>query len=162
MSDTSLSFQTTSLAHFADILVIDRPWKNQTSAGYCERPFDSLKSFYRAISAGGAALNREHFFISAVVQLCLSPSIGDPRQTLRYAWKTLRYDFPQTAAYGQGDTYIYEVPTASIIGTWPSETFVIEQATSPITIVCGESVPPELAKMHYFPHTSDILFRSFH
>lgn len=100
ISNTSLSFQTTSLAHFADILVIDRPRKNQTSAGYCERPFDSLKSFYRAISADSAALNREHFFISAVVQLCLSPSIGDPERALRYAWKTLRYDFPQTAAYG--------------------------------------------------------------
>ena len=101
------------------------PWK-ETSVGHFERPFESLERFYRALSAGGAALNREHFVVSAVVRLRLSPSIGDLEPALQHAWKTLRYDFPQIAAHGQGDTYIYEVPTASTIDSWLSETFITE------------------------------------
>ncbi len=137
------------------------PWK-ETSVGHLERPFESLERFYRAISAGGVALNREHFVISAVLRLRLSLSAGDSEQALRHAWKTLRYDFPQIAAYGRGDTYIYKVPTTSTIDSWLSETFIVEQATSTTTNVCGSSAPTDLAKMHYFPHTSEVLFRSSH
>lgn len=137
------------------------PW-NETSAGHFERPFESLERFYRAMSASGVALHREHFVISALLRLRLSTSMEDPEKALRHAWKTLRYDFPQIAAYSEGDNYIYDVPTASIIDSWLSETFISEQATSSTTSVCGNSAPISLAKMHYFPHTSEILFRSSH
>lgn len=137
------------------------PWK-ETSAGRFERPFDSLERFYRALSASGAALNREHFAVSAVVRLRPSPSTGDLEAALQHAWKTLRYEFPQIAARGQGDTYIYEVPTASTLDLWLSETFITENFTSSPSSVCGESAPTELARMHWFPHTSEILFRSSH
>ena len=137
------------------------PWK-ETSAGHFERPFESLERFYRAISAGGAALGREHFVVSTVIRIRLSPSLGDPDPALRHAWKTLRYEFPQIAAYGQGDSYIYEVPTTSTIDSWLSDTFITEPATSLTTSLYGESTPSELARMHYFPHTSKILFRSSH
>ena len=137
------------------------PWK-ETSVGHFERPFESLERFYRALSASGAALNREHFVVSAVVRLRLGPSLGDLEPALQHAWKTLRYHFPQIAAYGQEDTYIYEVPTPSTIDSWLSETFITEQYTSFPSSVCAESAPNELAKMHWFPHTSEILFRSSH
>ena len=136
-------------------------WR-ETSAGHFERPFDSLERFYRAISASGTAFDREHFVVNAVVRLRLNPSIGDIGQALRHAWMTLRYDYPQIAAYGRGNTYIYEVPTASSINSWLSETFITEKATGSISSVCEDSAPSELAKMHYFPHTSEILFRSSH
>lgn len=72
------------------------PWK-ETSAGHFERPFDSLERFHRARSASDQA--REHWVIVVIIRLHLSPSIEDPEQALRHAWMTLRYDFPQIAAF---------------------------------------------------------------
>ena len=137
------------------------PW-TETSAGHFERPFDSLERFYRAISAGGVAFNREHFVVNAVVRFRLDPSIGDIEQALMNAWMTLRYDYPQIAAYGRGTTYIYEVPTTPSVDSWLSETFITKQITASPSSVCEDLAPSELAKMYYFPHTSEILFRSSH
>ncbi len=149
------------LGHIPSIFVTNMPWE-ETSAGHFERPFENLELLHRAVGASAAALNREQWVISAVLRLRLNPSIEDPEQALRHAWKTLRYDFPQIAAYGQGDTYIYEVASVPIIDTWLSETFVTEPATSFTTSVYGKSAPSELAKLFYFPHTSEILFHSSH
>ena len=137
------------------------PWK-ETSSGRYERSFNSLERCYRTISAAGAALNRDHYAITAVARLRLGPSIGDSAKALRQAWRTLRYDFPLIAAYGQGDTYIYEVPSTSALDSWLKETFIIEPPTSSTTGMYGEAVPTELARMHYFPHTSEVLFSSSH
>ena len=156
MDDTSLIACYTNLLTHANM-----SW-TETSAGHFERPFDSLERFYRAISASGAAFNREHFVVNAVLRLRLNPSIGDIEQALRHAWMTLRHDYPQIAAYGRGSTYIYEVPSTSSINSWLSETFITQQTTASPSSVCEDSAPSELAKMHYFPHTLEILFRSSH
>lgn len=137
------------------------PWK-ETSSGHYERPFDSLERMYRIIGAAGAAMEREHFAITAVVRLRIGSSIGDSETALRQAWKALRYDFPHIAAYGQCDTYMYDVPSTSTLESWLADTFVVEPATSTTAGLHSETSPTELATMHYFPHTSEILFRSSH
>ena len=137
------------------------PWK-ETSSGRYERSFDSLERVYRNFSATGVALKREHYAVTAVARLRLGPSIGDSANALRQAWKTLRYDYPQIAAYGQEGIYIYEVPSTSAIDSWLRDTFIVEPHTSSATDVQGEAAPDEFAKLHYFPHTSEILFRSSH
>lgn len=138
------------------------PWR-ETSRGRFERPFNSLEKMYRTISAAGAAMKREHFAISAVVRLHLGSSIADAENALRHAWKTLRYDFPHIAAYGQGDTFVYEVPGVSALESWLADTFVVELAASSTNAnLYSEASPTEFARIHYFPHTSEILLHSSH
>lgn len=138
------------------------PWEEKSS-GHYERPFDSLERMYRTISAAGIPMNREHFAITAVIQLrSIASSIPDAEGALRHAWSVLRYDFPQIAAYDQGDNYVYEIPSFSIVQSWLAQTFIIEPATSSPANVYSDATPTALARMHYFPHTSEILLRSSH
>ena len=138
------------------------PWK-ETSEGCFERPFDSLETFYKTIKDGGKALNREHFAISAVVKVRLNPCIDDAAAALQHAWKTMRYDYPQIAAFGRLDnTYRYEVPDPIALDFWLSSTFKIEPVTATTADVYADCAPTELTTMHYFPHTSEVLFHSSH
>ncbi|KAM0796887.1 hypothetical protein BDR22DRAFT_865479 [Usnea florida] len=138
------------------------PWK-ETSKGCFERPFDSLERFYRAIKDGGKALNREHFAISAVVKLRLNPCLDDTAAALQHAWKTMRYDYPQIAAFeSHENTYRYEIPDSNALDSWLSSTFKIEPSTATTADIYADYAPTELAKMHYFPHTSEVLFHSSH
>lgn len=138
------------------------PWK-EISKGCFERPFDSLKTFYRTIKSGGKALNREHFAISAVVKLRLNPCIDDAVAALQNAWKTIRYDNPQIAAFESlGGNYRYEIPDPVALDLGLSSTFKIEPNTATTADIYADCAPTELATMHYFPHTSEALFHSSH
>ena len=138
------------------------PWE-ETFHHHFERPLDSLEILYRTIRAGGLALKREHFAITAVVQCQLSPSIEHPEFALKDAWKAMRYDHPQIAAFvGPKDTFIYEVPTNKELNSWLSSTFVVEPPTMRVEEIYGNSQPSEFPEIHYLPHSSEILLRSSH
>ena len=137
------------------------PWI-ETTPGHFERPFDSLERFYRIIAAGGAGLNREHYAISAVVKFHLDQSISDAESALQHAWKTMRYECPQVAAFAQENTYVYEVPDPTTLTSWLAHTFVVEPSTVTAAELYNTFKPTALATLHYLPHTSEILFHSSH
>ena len=103
----------------------------------------------------------EHFAISTVLRLRFNDLGDDMTTALQHAWKTTRYNHPQIAACGQGGKYVYDVPDASHLDKWLSSTFTLEQNVTP-TELHAKFAPTELATLHYFPHTSEVLFRSSH
>ena len=138
------------------------PWK-ETSHGRFERPFNSLESVFTAISNGGIALNREHYAISAAVFFRCDTAACDIEQSLRHAWKTMCYDYPQIAAYAQGDTYVYEIPDAASLSSWLAETFiVVPETTMTASELFAGFTPKALAMMYYLPHKSEVLLHSSH
>lgn len=139
------------------------PWK-ETSAGHFERPFDSIEDFHRAIKAGGAPVNREHYSIRATVTFRLdAPSINDAASALRHAWKTMRYDHPQLAAFDREGTYVYEVPNAATVDAWLSNSFIIEpQGAKTPEDLYAQLGPIDIAMMYYFPQTSQLMLHVSH
>lgn len=139
------------------------PWK-ETSKGRFERPFDSIEDFHRAIKAGGAPVNREHYSIRATVTFRLdAPSIDDAASALRHAWKTMRYDFPQLAAFDREGTYVYEVPDAATVEVWLSNSFIVEpQGAKTPEELYDQLRPIEIAMMYYFPQTSQLMLHVSH
>lgn len=136
-------------------------WR-EVSPGRFERPFDTIEQFYKLISAGAAALGREHWTVNIVAQLKLDPSLGHPEPCLRSAWKATRFKLPQIAAFAVENTYVYEVPDALALQSWLDETFVVEPLTATTADLYANGKPSPMAKMHYLPQTSEILIRSSH
>lgn len=139
------------------------PWK-ETSEGHFERPFDSIEDFHRAIKAGGAPVNREHYSIRVTVTFRLdAPSISDTASALRRAWKTMRYNFPQLAAFDREGTYVYEVPDAATVDAWLSNSFIIEpQGAKTPEELYAKLTPIDIAMMYYFPQTSQLMLHVSH
>lgn len=137
------------------------PWK-ETSPGHFTRPFDSIENFFKAISAAGLPLKREHMTLSAAVRCRLDPSLGDIEATLLNAWKTMRFDYPQIAAYAKDDVYNYDVPDAAALESWVTKTFIFAPASATTAELCANCPLNMLATLHYLPHTSELLLRSSH
>lgn len=135
-------------------------WK-ETSPGRFERPLDSVEIFFKTIADAGTPLNREHWAITVCAQFCLDPCAGDVESSLRQAWKTVRYDHPQIAAFAQGNIIIYEVPDASTFNSWQRETFLVTPGTTAEELVASAR-PSTLPLLHYLPETSEVVIHSSH
>lgn len=131
----------------------------EISPGHFERPLDTTERFYRDVEA---VSGRESPPISAVARFRMDQSLGDSVSALQLAWKAMRIRYPQMAAVDKEDTYVYDVPDATALESWLTETFLV---VSPRTTTAGSFAKIEsssLAKLHYFPHTSEILFHCPH
>ncbi len=130
--------------------------------GCFERPFDSMERFHKAYGAVGHRFDREHFSLSAAVQFCFDTALGDTAEALRQTWKTMRFRYPQIAAFAQADTYVYEVPDAAALESWLACTFTVEPSTTTASALQATFKPQKLASLHYLPHSSEILFHTAH
>jgi hypothetical protein len=135
------------------------PWQ-QVSPGRYEREFDSLEHFYRQIAAAGAPLQREHYFISSVIQLKEQLSETE----LRHAWKALRFQYPQMAAVADdsGTRFIYIVPSSEEIETWMKETFIVDPRSRSARSLYSSLKPSTQFKLYYLPLSRQLLFRTPH
>lgn len=100
-------------------------------------------------------MDREHFVISAVVRLRLSPSLEDLGQALRHAWKTLRYCLPSHCRLCSGEYLRLRSPYPFYHRFLALREFTTEQITSSTFSLCEASAPIEPAKMHHLPYTSE-------
>ncbi|RAH77595.1 hypothetical protein BO86DRAFT_403595 [Aspergillus japonicus CBS 114.51] len=66
-------------------------WTQVSSTRY-ERPFDTIETFYRAIAAAGAPLNKEHYLITCTARLqaplppasAVEQALSTPRNVFRF------------------------------------------------------------------------------
>lgn len=130
--------------------------------GRYERPFDSMERFHKAYGAIGHSFDREHFSLSAAVQFCFDPALGDIAEVLKQTWKTMRFRYPQIAAFAHGEIYVYEVPDAAALESWLACTFIVEPSTTTASALQATFKPQKLATLHYLPHSSEILFHTAH
>ena len=135
-------------------------WK-ETSPGHFERPLDSLEIWYRALGSGGAPLNREHWSVTAVAQICLHFPASETAEALRHAWKTIRYDNPQIACTVQGNKNVYDVPDETAVETWLKDTFIVAPSQTASGLFSAFT-PAPFATFYYLPQTSEVAIHFSH
>ena len=127
--------------------------------GRYERPLDSMETFHKAYGAIGHSLNREHFSLTAAVQIDTEADLLD---MLRTAWQNMRFSYPQIASYIENDTFIYETPDSGALQVWLAATLKIESSTQTRDDLIASFKPQQLASLHYLPYSSEILFHTPH
>ena len=133
----------------------------ETSPGRFERPLDTLEIFFKTIADGSAPLNKEHWAVRVCAQFRSTLPADSVESALRQAWKTMRYDHPQLAAFAKGDKKVYEVPTSVALDSWLAKTFHVAPAMTADDLLATFE-PSSLPTIHYLPHTSEILIRASH
>ena len=135
-------------------------WK-AVSTGRFERPFDFMELFFRAITAPGAPLKREHLAISVVAQFCRKPSADDTVTALKNAWRTMRHDHPEIASFAPGNQKVYKTGDDADIESWMAQTFMVEDVKSADDLFASFQ-PSDVPTCHYLPQTSEILIHTSH
>ena len=134
----------------------------EITPGHYERPLDSMEKFHMTVGLAGAAVNREHWAISAVARFRLDLSPTETEAALKDAWKTMRFHQPKIATYRVDDKIVYKVPNAAALDSWVAETFIVSPPDVSASNLFSTYRPTTLATLHYLPHTSEILLHSSH
>lgn len=136
------------------------PWHQVSTSGRYERDFDSIEKFYRVIADAGAPLRKQHYLISAVVQLQSLPPVTDVQQ----AWKALRREYPQIAGMPDetGTRFTYSTPTSADFQEWASQTFVVASPDTSANELYETQEPSSLFILYYLPGTRELVFRTPH
>ncbi|KAF2017534.1 hypothetical protein BU24DRAFT_152193 [Aaosphaeria arxii CBS 175.79] len=135
-------------------------WK-ETRPGRWERPLSSLEKINLVNRNVDKALDRDQWAKTAAAKLTFDPSIGDPETALRIAWKQVRYNYPEIAAFPYQDTYMYRIGNPDQVALWVSATF----STCPNTTVdhlLGHIPRNEQMGLYWLPDSSEVLIRSPH
>lgn len=107
------------------------------------------------------ALDRDNWAKTAVAKVEFDPKLGDPEKALKTAWKQVRYNYPEVAAFPYDGTYMYRIGNPEQVQLWVSATFVVERNTT-IDELFGHLPRNEQMMCYYLPDTSEILVRSPH
>ncbi|GLA35430.1 hypothetical protein AnigIFM63309_011267 [Aspergillus niger] len=135
----------------------------EVSPNRYERPFDSIETFYRAVAAAGAPLNKEHYLITCTLQLSPLP----PATAVEQAWKALRHVYPQLAAEPEPDSngsdrFVYKAITSTTqLDNWAKETFHVDIDRTANDLY-EQLTPSPRVHLYYLPSTSEVVFRTPH
>ncbi|KAF2247412.1 hypothetical protein BU26DRAFT_520583 [Trematosphaeria pertusa] len=135
-------------------------WK-ETRPGRWERPQSCLEKINLINRNVDKALDRDNWAKTAVAKLEFSPKLGDPETALRVAWKQVRYNYPEVAAFPYNGTYMYRIGNPDQVALWVSATFVVEQDMT-IDQLLGHLPRNEQMMCYFLPNTSEVLIRSPH
>ncbi|KAJ4300012.1 hypothetical protein N0V90_005260 [Kalmusia sp. IMI 367209] len=135
-------------------------WK-ETRPGRYERPQSCLEKMNLLNRNVDKALDRDNWAKTAVAKVEFDPKLGDPEQALKSAWKQVRYNYPEVAAFPYDGIYMYRIGNPEQIQLWVSATFVVER-DSTVDQLFGHLPRNEQMMCYYLPETSEILVRSPH
>ncbi|KAJ4352126.1 uncharacterized protein N0V89_007472 [Didymosphaeria variabile] len=135
-------------------------WK-ETRPGRWERPQSCLEKINLLNRNVDKALDRDNWAKTAVAKVEFDSKLEDPEHALKQAWKQVRYNYPEVAAFPYEGTYMYRIGNPEQVQLWVSATFVIERNTS-IDELFGHLPRNEQMMCYYLPDTSEILVRSPH
>jgi hypothetical protein len=136
----------------------DLSWK-ETRPGRFERPQSSFEKILMLARDVPKALHRDNWARTAVAKLEFDPALGDPATALKVAWKQVRYNFPEIAAFPYNGIYMYRVGNPDQVSLWVSATFsVVTNTTVDELLGC---IPRNEQMLCYFlADTSEVLIRS--
>jgi hypothetical protein len=138
----------------------DVTWK-ETRPGRWERPQSYLEKINILTRNVPKAFGRDNWAKNAVAKLEFSSAIEDPAEYLRTAWKQVRYNHPEIAAFPYNGNYVYRVGDTQSIALWVSATFsVVEDKT--VDELLGRIPRNEQMMAYFLPHTSEIMIWSPH
>jgi hypothetical protein len=135
-------------------------WR-ETRPGRWERPLSCLEKINLLNRNVDKARDRDNWAKTAVAKLEFSPSIGDPEEALRIAWKQVRYNYPEVAAFPYNDTYMYRIGNPEQVDLWVTATFSVAEKTT-VDQLLGHIPRNEQMMCFYLPDTSEVLIRSPH
>ncbi|KAF2796334.1 hypothetical protein K505DRAFT_323357 [Melanomma pulvis-pyrius CBS 109.77] len=138
----------------------DLSWK-ETRPGRWERPQSCLEKINLLNRNVKKALDRDNWAKTAVAKLEFNPSLGDPASALKVAWKQVRYNYPEIAAFPYNGIYMYRIGNPEQVSLWVSATFSVVEHTS-VDELLGHIPRNEQMMCYYLPNTSEILIRSPH
>jgi hypothetical protein len=137
-----------------------RSWK-ETRPGRWERPQSCLEKIGLINRNAEKALDRDNWAKTAVAKLEFHPSLGDPETALKIAWKQVRYNYPEVAAFPYNGIYMYRIGNPEQVSLWVSATFVVEEEMT-VDQLFGHLPRNEQMMCYYLPTTSEVLVRSPH
>jgi hypothetical protein len=138
----------------------DVTWK-ETRPGRWERPQSYLEKINILTRNVPKAFGRDNWAKNAVAKLEFSSAIEDPATYLQTAWKQVRYNHPEIAAFPYNGNYVYRVGDTQSIALWVSATFsVVEDKT--VDELLGRIPRNEQMMCYFLPHTSEIMIWSPH
>jgi hypothetical protein len=137
-----------------------RSWK-ETRPGRWERPQSCLEKIGLISRNVDKALDRDNWAKTAVAKLEFHPSLSDPEAALKIAWKQVRYNYPEVAAFPYNDIYMYRIGNPEQVSLWVSATFVVEEELS-VDELFGHLPRNEQMMCYFLPKTSEVLVRSPH
>ncbi|EOA87068.1 hypothetical protein ACJQWK_08204 [Exserohilum turcicum] len=140
--------------------MIDCAWK-ETRPGRWERPQSYLEKINILTRNVPNAIGRDNWAKNAVAKLKFHPSIKDPAAHLEIAWKQVRYNHPEIAAFPHNGNYVYRIGDANSIALWVSATFsVIEGKT--VDELLGRIPRNEQMMCYFLRDTSEVMIWSPH
>jgi hypothetical protein len=113
---------------------------------------------------------RHHYNIFSRIQIDLHlRGIGTDteqetkEQTIRHAWKQLRYEQPQLAITADGMTKVYEVPAdEAALDAWLTTTFIVSSASNFEDLYSTGLEPIQQSTLYYIPNSSELVLRALH
>ncbi|KAH7079804.1 hypothetical protein FB567DRAFT_533348 [Paraphoma chrysanthemicola] len=130
----------------------DPTWK-ETRPGRWERPQSYLEKINILTRNVPNAIGGDNWAKNAVAKLDFHPSIKDPAAYLQTAWKQVRYNHPEIAAFPYNGNYVYRVGDTTSIALWVSATFSVVENTT-VDELLGR-IPRNEQMMCYFLRTSN-------
>ena len=121
-----------------------------------------METFHKAYGAIGHGFNREHFSLTAAVQIVTEAEFESPVDVLKRVWRQMRFSYPQIASYIEHDTLIYETPDPEALQAWLAATLKIESSNQTRDNLIATFKPQQLASLHYLPYSSEVLFHTPH
>jgi hypothetical protein len=107
------------------------------------------------------AIGRDNWAKNAVAKLEFGAAIRDPAAWLQIAWKQVRYNHPEIAAFPYNDRYIYRVGDEASISLWVSATFSVVDNTT-VDQLLGRIPRNEQMMCYFLRDTSEVLIWSPH
>ena len=135
-------------------------WR-ETRPGRWERPLSCFEKIALTNRNVTGALDRDNWAKTAVAKLSFSPSLGDPEQALRTAWKQVRYNYPEIAAFPYNGMYMYRIGNPDQVALWVTATFSVAENTT-VDELLGHIPRNEQMMCYWLPKTSEVLIRSPH
>ncbi|USP73304.1 hypothetical protein yc1106_00578 [Curvularia clavata] len=138
----------------------DCAWK-ETRPGRWERPQSYLERMNILTRNVPNAIGRDNWAKNAVAKLRFDPEIKDPAPYLETAWKQVRYNHPEIAAFPHNGNYVYRIGDATSIALWVSATFSVVEGKT-VDELLGRIPRNEQMMCYFLRDTSEILIWSPH
>jgi hypothetical protein len=138
----------------------DRAWK-ETRPGRWERPQSYLEKMNILTRNVPNAIGRDNWAKNAVAKLKFDPKIQDPAAYLEVAWKQVRYNHPEIAAFPHNGNYVYRIGDADSIALWVSATFSVVEGKT-VDELLGRIPRNEQMMCYFLRDTSEVMIWSPH
>jgi 15-O-acetyltransferase Tri3 len=133
---------------------------NETNSGNLRSELGQVEKVYRNISTLFLPLNKEHWVIHCICTLQALP--GNIVDSLRNAWKTLRFEYPDIGVIPDGVAYkTYSTVDGLDLQNWLDETFFVQHEGTAKDII-EAAKPNSFPSLYYFPTSREVLFLSAH